>query len=285
MEVDPGVAPTELLRVRGGEVAPCTDLLATEEPLEIRLEGPDRVVGQVAVTMRTPGHDLELAVGFLYTEGLLRGRQELGQPPVRTLVPHTAGHVLTVRLQVPFDAARLRRNFYATSSCGICGKASIDQVEQSAPPVAPGPMVPQRTILGLPGALRAAQRVFAHTGGLHATGLFDAGGRLLVLREDVGRHNAVDKVVGCALLGDMLPLSRHVMMVSGRLSFEIVQKAAMAAVPILCAVSAPSSLAVQAAQRLGLTLVGFVRGDSFNVYTHPERLVLDAAGSEQGEPG
>src|SRR5207244_7859362 len=178
-------------------------------------------------------------------------------------------NVVTVRLTRPFDAGSFKRNFYATSSCGVCGKASIDQVRVSCPVIGPGPVVRRSVLVGLPDALRSAQRVFEQTGGLHAAGLFDAEGSLLSLREDVGRHNAVDKLVGHALLDGSLPLSAHVLHVSGRISFEIVQKAAVAGVPILAAVSAPSSLAVETAEHVGMTLVGFLRGDTFNVYTHP----------------
>jgi FdhD protein len=168
----------------------------------------------------------------------------------------------------------VKRNFYATSSCGVCGKASIDQVEVACSSLPPGPAIARSTLIGLPDALRQAQRVFEETGGLHAAGLFDVDGRMLALREDVGRHNAVDKLVGWALLDGSLPLSERVLHVSGRVSFEIVQKAAMAGIPIVAAVSAPSSLAVETAERLGMTVVGFLRGPSFNVYTRPERIDL-----------
>lgn len=243
--------------------------------MEIRAEGPDQPPVQISVTMRTPGHDLELAVGFLYTEGLIRGRDDLAERPLRELaVVGGPDNVVTVRLAAPFDAERLKRNFYASSSCGMCGKASIDHIEVASPDIAPGPVVARTVLLRLPPALRQAQETFEQTGGLHATGAFTSQGELLLLREDVGRHNAMDKVVGRMLLDRALPLADRIVMVSGRLSFEIVQKAARAAVPILCAVSAPSSLAVQAAERLGMTLVGFLRDDGFNLYTHPERIDL-----------
>jgi FdhD protein len=264
-----------LLGVRGAEAAARQDPVAVEEPLEIRAEGPDQHAVSIAVTMRTPGHDAELALGFLFTEGLLRSIGELRKPAIRELsVDGGANNVVTVRLAAAFDAERLKRNFYATSSCGICGKASLDHLHANAAPIADGLRVPRSLVVRLPGELRAAQEVFSRTGGLHATGVFDAAGRLLVLREDVGRHNAMDKAIGHCLVHRGLPLADRVVMVSGRLSFELVQKAAMAGAPILCAVSAPSTLAVQAAGRLGMTLVGFVRGESFNVYTHPERIVL-----------
>ncbi len=180
---------------------------------------------------------------------------------------------ITVHLAGPFDASRVaERHFVATASCGICGKASLDEVEVRCDPIPAGPVVTRETLISLPVRLREAQAVFEATGGLHAAGLFDASGELIVLREDVGRHNALDKLVGSQLLAGALPLHDRIVLVSGRTSFELVQKAAVAGVPILAAVSAPSDLAVEAAERLGVTLVGFLRGDGFNVYAHPERI-------------
>jgi FdhD protein len=179
---------------------------------------------------------------------------------------------VTVRLRRPFDAGALRRNFYASSSCGVCGKASIDDVEVHCAPVAEGPVVDAALLEALPGRLRERQRVFDRTGGLHAAGLFDERGELLGLREDVGRHNAVDKVVGEQALAGMLPLAGRILQVSGRVGFEIVQKSAVAGIPVIAAVGAPSSLAVEAAERFGMTVVGFLREDRFNVYTHAERI-------------
>jgi FdhD protein len=263
----------DVLAVRGERVETRSDPVAVEEPLEIRAEGPDAPAVSIAVTMRTPGHDAELAVGFLFTEGLVRSPDDLRRPSVRELaVEGSAGNVVTVRLAAPFDAERLKRNFYATSSCGICGKASLDHLHTTVPPLGRGVRIGRALLGRLPIALRAAQAAFDRTGGLHATGVFDAEGQLLVVREDVGRHNAMDKAIGHLLLQRRLPLDDRILMVSGRLSFELVQKAAMAGATLLCAVSAPSTLAVQAANRLGMTLVGFVRGESFNVYTHPERI-------------
>ena len=267
----------DLLAVRGEGEQVRRDPVAVEEPLEIRAEGPGQSPVQIAVTMRTPGDDAELAVGFLFTEGLVVGREDLQRPPVRELaVEGGANNVVTVRLARTFDAERLRRNFYATSSCGICGKASLEHLHASAPAIGPGFSIARSTLVRLPAALRAAQAAFEETGGLHATGAFDRGGRLLALREDVGRHNAMDKVIGRRLLDGEVPLADSVLMVSGRLSFELVQKAAMAGAPVLCAISAPSSLAIQAAERVGMTLVGFLRGEAFNVYTHAERIDLRA---------
>jgi FdhD protein len=231
---------------------------------------------RVAVTMRTPGHDAELVAGFLYTEGLIHTRQEI--VAIHADGPHydpAPCNVATVHLTRPIDPTSIQRNFYATSSCGICGKASLDQIAVHCGPVAPGPVVPRVVLVELPTTLRNAQRLFEQTGGLHASGLFDVTGRLVSLREDVGRHNAVDKLVGQMLLAGNIPLTDRILLVSGRTSLEIMQKAAMAQVPIVCAISAPSSLAVEVARRFRMTLVGFLRDKHFNVYTHPERLTLD----------
>jgi FdhD protein len=225
------------------------------------------------VTMRTPGSDFELAAGFLFSEGLI------GADAVRRIAycdditdEEQRYNVVTVTTADPFDHGALHRNFYATSSCGVCGKASLDDVALHCEPVGPGPVVRPEVISGLPEKLRSAQRVFDRTGGLHAAGLFEPEGRLLTVKEDIGRHNAVDKVIGEMLLSADLPLDRHVLQVSGRVSFEIVQKAAMARIPIVCAVSAPSSLAVEAGDRFGMTIIGFVRDGRLNVYSHPERI-------------
>jgi FdhD protein len=261
-----------VLRVSDGIRRERSDALAAEEPMEIRAGGPGQDPVRVAVTMRTPGADFELAGGFLYTEGLI-ARDEVERIAYCELPPEEQEYnVVTVRLTRPFDAWAASRNFPATSSCGLCGKASLEDVEVRCDPLPAGPVVAASTIAGLPEALRTRQRIFERTGGLHATGLFDPGGSLVLVREDVGRHNAVDKIVGAALLGGDLPLGDRILQVSGRLSFEIVQKAAVAGLPIVCAVSAPSSLAVEAAERLGVTLAGFVRDGGFNVYAHPERI-------------
>jgi FdhD protein len=250
-----------------------TDTLAAEEPLEIRVQGPGQDQMPVAVTMRTPGGDFELAVGFLFTEGLI-APGDVRRVAYCDTMPGEDQHynVVSVTLGHPFDAERVRRNFFATSSCGVCGKAALEDVEVRCAPVADGPIVSQDVLLGMPDALRGAQKVFARTGGLHAAGLFEATGRLVTAREDVGRHNAVDKVIGELALAGRVPLSEHVLQVSGRLSFEIVQKAAVAGIPIVSAVSAPSSLAVEAGERFGITLLGFVREGRLNVYTRPERV-------------
>ena len=275
------VTTTRIVAVRGGSLEVRADRVVGEEPLEIRAAGPGQEPVAVAVTMRTPGHEDELAVGFLRTEGLIDGpevvRVETGDPATLNQPDDTA----LVRLSRAFDASKVaERHFIATASCGICGKASLDEVALRADPIPAGaPVVPRSTLLALPDALRAAQRAFEETGGLHASGLFSQTGELLVLREDVGRHNALDKVIGSQVLAGALPLNDTVLLVSGRVSFEIVQKAAVAGIPIICAVSAPSDLAISAADRLGVTLVGFLRGDGFNVYTHDDRIDLrDLAG-------
>ncbi|MCC5036268.1 formate dehydrogenase accessory sulfurtransferase FdhD [Streptomyces sp. WAC 00631] len=264
-----------VVRIRDGAVSARPDTLVAEEPLEIRLGGKP-----LAITMRTPGDDFALAAGFLVSEGVLGRAEEL------TGIAYCAGatadggntyNVVDVRLApgVPVPSITLERNVYTTSSCGLCGKASLDAVRTTArwaiadePPVRVTPGV----LAGLPERLRAAQRVFDRTGGLHAAGLFSPEGELLDLREDVGRHNAVDKLVGRALQDGRLPLSRCVLLVSGRASFELAQKAVMAGIPVLAAVSAPSSLAVDLAEEAGLTLVGFLRGASMNVYAGAERV-------------
>jgi FdhD protein len=245
----------DVVRVPDG---PAHDVVAVEEPLEIRIGGRP-----VAVTMRTPGHDEELALGFALSEGL--------QPAGARIPDDLAAN--TVELEAPgFDPERLARSFYTTSSCGVCGKGALEAIAVEAPRVESDLGVRAEWIASLPDRLRAAQPAFAATGGLHATGLFEAGGELLCLREDVGRHNAMDKVVGWAFGEGLLPLARLVLCVSGRLSFELVQKAAVAGCPLLVAVGAPSSLAVELAQDRGVTLCGFVRGGRVNVYTEPWRV-------------
>jgi len=249
------------------------DEVITEEPLQIRVNDTD-----LAVTMRTPGHDFELAVGFCRTEGLLTGTEDLAEVRyclAAELDAEQEYNVVTLATRRPVDLEGHRRVVAASSACGICGKATLDQIAVACTPVAPGPVVDRTALFALPDTLRTAQTVFEATGGLHAAGLFTPEGALRVLREDVGRHNAVDKIVGHAVMAGWLPLSDSVLMVSGRLSFEIVQKAAVAGIPIVAAVSAPSSLAVATAQRFEQTLVGFLRDGRGNVYTHPERIDLE----------
>ncbi|HEV7810910.1 MAG TPA: formate dehydrogenase accessory sulfurtransferase FdhD [Candidatus Limnocylindrales bacterium] len=269
------VTSTRVVAVRGASVEFRGDRVVGEEPLEIRAAGPGQEPVAVAVTMRTPGHEAELAVGFLRTEGLIEGGEVLRTTFGDPASMNQPDDQVTVHLARAFDASKVaERHFVATASCGICGKASLDEVAVRSDPIPPGPVVARTVILALPDLLRAAQRAFDETGGLHAAGLFSPSGELLLLREDVGRHNALDKLVGAEVLGKRMPLHDRVLMVSGRVSFEIVQKAAVAGIPIVCAVSAPSDLAVQAADRLGVTLLGFLRGDGFNVYAHDERVDL-----------
>jgi FdhD protein len=268
------VTPARVIAVRDGARSERPDTLATEEPMEIRVGGPAGEATQVAVTMRTPGSDYELAVGFLFTEGLIAPGDVSRVAYCDDLDGQEQRYnVVTVTLGREFEHERLRRNFFATSSCGICGKAALDDVEVRCAPVAEGPQVGADVLIALPDRLRDKQRVFERTGGLHAAGIFTPDGELVSLREDVGRHNAVDKVIGEHVLAGRIPLIRHVLQVSGRASFEIVQKAAVAGIPIVAAVSAPSSLAVDAGERFGMTIVGFVRDGRLNVYTHPERVV------------
>jgi len=265
---DPEICDIALRRFRDGNVESAHDSVAVEEPLEIRVRGES-----VAVTMRTPGHDQELAAGFLLSEGLITRREEIVEiAPCQTA--EVVGNVLNVFLKpgAVFDLEKLSRHVFASSSCGICGKASIESVHQHFKPVESELHIPSIMLLGLPKKLRDAQSAFERTGGLHAAALFDSSGKLQLLREDVGRHNAVDKVLGRALLEGWLPLRESILLVSGRASFEIVQKALSAAIPIIAAVSAPSSLAVELAEESDQTLVGFLREKTYNIYAHPQRI-------------
>jgi FdhD protein len=240
------------------------DLLPVEEPLEIRLGGRT-----VSITMRTPGHDTELAAGFLFTEGIIRAADQIGDI-------QSARNSVNVLLKpgVTFDPDGLERHFYTTSSCGVCGKTSIEALRMQGCPTLAGdtPQVASAVIHDLPAALREDQTIFERTGGLHAAALFDAEGLLSLVREDVGRHNAVDKVIGARMLAGRTPLADALLLVSGRASFELTQKALMAGIPILAAVGAPSSLAVETARRFNLTLLGFVRGGRFNIYSGASRI-------------
>jgi FdhD protein len=250
-------ASVEVVRLPAGTSEP--DRVAVEEPLEIRINSRP-----VAVTMRTPGHDEELALGFCVAEGL--------EPQAAGPTPELAAN--TVEVEAPgFDPERLRRSFYTTSSCGVCGKGALEAVAVDAPRIESDLQLDSGLLASLPERLQAAQPAFAVTGGLHATGLFDRSGELVCLREDVGRHNAMDKVVGWAFGEGRLPLAQHALCVSGRLSFELVQKAAVAGCPIVVAVGAPSSLAVELAADRGLTICGFARGGQLNAYTEPWRVL------------
>ena len=265
------------------ETRQTVDLLAVEEPLEIRLgygETNDRQQRSISVTMRTPGNDFELALGFLFTENVIQNLTQVHTIRYCTDLgrQEATENIIRVELNpgVAVDLSTTERNFYTTSSCGVCGKASIDAIRTTACPVlSPArPLIDADLIHTLPGKLREAQAVFEHTGGLHAAALFDSSGRLLLLREDVGRHNALDKMIGAGLQAGLLPLSDSLVFLSGRISFELVQKALVAGVPLVAAVGAPSSLAVQMADEFGMTLLGFVRNNSFNVYTAANRVLM-----------
>lgn len=251
------------------------DQIAVEEPLEIRLVAPKQTV---AVTMRTPGADFDLTAGFLYSEGVVSDRQDIYRMSYcvdKDIDGEQRYNIVNVALKEGLlpDLQPLERHFFTTSACGVCGKASIEALQLRGYPVIPtGMKVSSEVIYSLPDQLRRGQGIFTATGGLHAAALFDAQGQLLRLREDVGRHNALDKLVGSALLADELPLNNHIVMVSGRSSFEILQKCLTAGVPIVCAVSAPSSLAVALAREFGITLLGFLRGRRFNIYSGFERI-------------
>jgi len=262
----------------GAEQKP--DLLAIEEPLEIRIgfgELADRQQKNLSVTMRTPGHDFELAIGFLFTEGII---QHMGQVESVKYCEDVGkqeekGNVVRVELkpEVTIDFEKLQRHFYTSSSCGVCGKSSIESVKVACQQLGDGFSISASLIHQLPDKLRKAQTVFEYTGGLHAVGLFDKAGELILLREDVGRHNALDKAIGAMMLKKQVPLSDCALMVSGRASFELVQKAAVAGIPVLAAIGAPSSLAVALAKESGMTLLGFVRHERFNIYCGAERVI------------
>jgi FdhD protein len=262
--------PIPVIRLRDGVAEePVVDAVATEEPLEIRIEGR-----AIAVIMRTPGHDEDLAAGFLLTENVVKHADELFEISVCPSHSEGRGNIADVLLAgVSVDWDSLTRHVFTSSSCGVCGKASVDAVFQTFPKVKADWHVDSKLVESMPAKLRAKQSAFEQTGGLHASGLFDLAGNLLVVREDVGRHNALDKVLGFALREYLLPLSRCMLMVSGRVSFEIMQKALAAGIPFVAAVSAPSSLAVQFAEESGQTLVGFLRGDRMNLYAGAQRII------------
>lgn len=278
-EVDTLSVP--ILRVQGGAARAEEDLLVVEEPLEIRLGyGPegDRRHLPLSVTMRTPGSDLDLAAGFLFTEGIIRGDQDLWslEPcgPLQRPGLHRNGVRAELQPDLEPDLERLERHFYTTSSCGVCGKTSLESLEVTAGrgPLTSQMRVPSEVVHRLPGVLRRRQALFGRTGGLHAAALFEPDGEIVAIREDVGRHNALDKLVGVLLRARQLPMEDRILLLSGRASFELLQKAFMAGAAVVCAVGAPSSLAVELAGRFGITLVGWVREDRFSIYTHPERV-------------
>ncbi|MDP3929553.1 MAG: formate dehydrogenase accessory sulfurtransferase FdhD [Bacteroidota bacterium] len=276
----PSVSPIQIKRFINGKYEFTEDLLAVEEPLEIRLGfglSQNRAQQRISVTMRTPGNDFELAIGFLFTEGIIASIQDILTIQYCTEAQTQEQHFNVIRVElkenVDFDSATLQRNFYTSSSCGVCGKASIDAVfqqcdtkEKSIFSISPS------VILALSETLRSQQQVFKYTGGLHGCGLFDLKGKLLLSREDVGRHNALDKLIGAALGSDQNILEKSMLVLSGRASFELLQKAAMAQIPMVVSVGAPSSLAVETAKQFDITLIGFVKADKFNIYAGAQRL-------------
>lgn len=270
----------QVLKISGGESHLQEDIVAVEEPLEIRLAfGPAGMRQQqsISITMRTPGNDAELATGFLYTEGIIREKEEIkGVREVPSWNKDEQGNIVEVELgeHTVVNMQRLDRHFYTSSSCGVCGKSSIESVRMVRMPdlMSGFPLFSTTLLSGLSGILRQQQSIFELTGGLHAAALFDASGKLCILKEDVGRHNAVDKLVGLALQQDMIPLQAYLLLVSGRVSFELVQKAIMAGIPILAAVGAPSSLAIELAREAGMTIIGFLRDGKMNIYCGEERI-------------
>ena len=270
--------PVEIIKLNAHEVSTQADMVAVEEPLEIRIEFGElsrRFHKNISVTMRTPGNDFELAMGFLFTEGIIKGASEIMG------ISHCANeNVIKVRLtpDVLVETNSLERNFYTTSSCGVCGKSSIEAVKTSrrlAYGVSDNKVVQENLLFKLPATLRKSQDVFDFTGGLHACGLFDKEGNLLLSREDVGRHNALDKLIGAALKSDVLSLEIYILLLSGRASFELIQKAWMAGITIVAAVGAPSSLAVEMAKESNITLVGFLRNQTCNIYSNPHRIDIN----------
>jgi len=276
MLTQPNTRKVYVRKVRAGVAKSERDVLAVEEPLEIRLVHRGQT-HRVAVTMRTPGEDFEMVAGFLFCEGIIQSKDDVREIRYCVDALEQLYNIVTVELRdgLEFDPERLQRNFFTTSACGICGKVSLESLEmQGCQPLPFGePHLAQALIPQLDGELRRAQQLFSKTGGLHAAALFDLQGKLQALHEDVGRHNALDKLIGTRFLAGKLPLSQHVLMLSGRTSFELMQKSLMAQIPIVISVGAPSSLAAELAQTFNITLIGFARGDSFNVYSAAERII------------
>ena len=262
--------------VRGDSTTVRPDVLATEEPMEIRVQGSDQEAVPVTVTMRTPGNDFELAVGLLFNEGLIESYDDLRSVCYCANVSNAEQrfNVVTVELTHKYEGAARERTFFSSSACGICGTTSIEELATRTSAVESAMRIDIATVLAIPKLLNKGQKLFNLTGGLHGAGIFDSTGQLEVAREDIGRHNALDKIVGHYFLQKKLPLSDKILALSGRIGFELVQKAAMAKIPIIVAVSAPSSLAFKTAESLGITLIGFTRDHSTNIYTHPERIDL-----------
>lgn len=277
----PAVAATRLIRYENGEQTYKEDLLAVEEPLEIRLgfgSKENREQQKIAVTMRTPGNDFELALGFLFTEGIIKNKEAISSIQYCTELQTKENNFNVVRVElndyIDFDLSKLQRNFYTTSSCGVCGKASIDAVYQQCDNTTkPQFTLTTSLLLSLPDALKNLQQVFAYTGGLHACALFNKTGELLISREDVGRHNALDKLIGACLGSNQNVFTESILLLSGRASFELIQKAAMAGIPVVASVGAPSSLALDLAKENDITLLGFLREQRFNVYCGEQRII------------
>lgn len=283
------VAPVSVVRVVAEAATESPDLLAVEEPLEIRLGyGPthDRQQRAIVVTMRTPGHDVELALGFLFTEGVISERTQVLSARHCSRGEAEKGNVIRVELcpDVLLDWTRLDRHGITASNCGVCGKTAIEAIRTACPaPVSGTFRISQAAIMALPDALRTRQRAFAHTGGLHASAFVEANGQLGAVREDIGRHNALDKLFGIAFWHQQVPLAERAVLVSGRIGFELVQKSWMAGVPLLAALGAPSSLAVELAREAGITLVGFLKADRFSIYTYPERVETQSLVAATGQ--
>jgi FdhD protein len=280
-----GIAEKEITKYRNNNKEVTTDFLAIEEPLEIKLlygELDNRINKSLSVTMRTPGNDEELAIGFLFTEGLIQHMDQIVEVKhaARPFLGNPDENIIEVTLNpsLALDLSKLERNFYTTSSCGVCGKSSIESIRTVAAPSAKSTnkkSVYSSFVTALPHLLRESQEVFDSTGGLHAAALFNTKKEIVLLREDVGRHNALDKLIGAGIASRNVDWQEHVLLLSGRASFELIQKAAMAKIPVVCAVGAPSSLAVELAQEFSITLIGFLKEDRFNIYTHPEIVIAD----------
>jgi len=273
MTQSPGIAHLPIQRIHNAGILETIDELAIEEPLEIRLQygpGTDRREQSVSITMRTPGDDTELATGFLYTEGIIPDLAAIAA--VSTYTPNTI--LVSLQKDVPLDLGKLQRHFYTTSSCGVCGKSSLEALRtiRPVPPTDNKFFITAETLHTLPHQLRQQQDIFSSTGGLHAATLFDQQGGFLDLKEDIGRHNALDKLIGSSLQNNTLPLNHHILLLSGRACFELIQKAAMAGIQVVAAVGAPSSLAVELAQEYNMTLIGFLRDQRFNIYTGGHRV-------------
>ena len=265
-----------IVAIRGENASTRPDVLATEEPMEIRIHGPNQEPLPITVTMRTPGNDFELAVGLLFNEGIISSYEALKTVCYCTNVKNREQqyNVVTVELAHTYRSTHRERTFASSSACGVCGTTSIEDIATKSPVIESPIKTDMDTVLALPARLKMAQKLFKQTGGLHGAAIFDSLGNIEAVREDIGRHNALDKIVGYYFLQAKLPLSEKILVLSGRIGFELVQKAAMAQIPIIVAVSAPSSLAFQTAEALGITLVGFTRDQSANIYSHPERIII-----------